>query len=223
MANLTRKDLHARYQLFDDFALDDQRVYYQRTLKRYRLAASQVNRIRALMALFTGIAAAVAGLIVQSSFVDGTQCNPVDTAAALPAECSTLSGLVLFFTILSIVLPALGAFFNSLADLFQWDRMTTIYDTALENIEVADALSPLPEMEDDVYRASFVAYAEGTLLVMRDETSQWGQSIRTPAQVDKFLEQEREKAARLGGTIEQQQFGGPQGTGSPPPPPAPAG
>jgi hypothetical protein len=35
--------------------------------------------------------------------------------------------------------------------------------------------------------------------VMSDETAQWGQSIRTPAQLNQFVEQERRRVARLQG------------------------
>jgi len=74
-----------------------------------------------------------------------------------------------------------------LADLYQWDRLSAIYDTALQNLEVADAQSPLPAMEDDVYSASLAAYSEGTLNVMREETAQWGSLIKTPASLDAYV------------------------------------
>jgi hypothetical protein len=96
-------------------------------------------------------------------------------------------------------MPVLGQIFNTLADLYQWDRMITIYDSALENIEVADAQSPLPDMDDVVYAASVRAFTEGTLAVMSDETAQWGQSIRTPPQLERFVAEQRERAQRSGG------------------------
>lgn len=209
MANFTRADMEARYLLFNEFALGDQRKYYQSTLKKYRAAASQVNRLRALFAFLTGFSAAAAGLIVQTNFVDGAQCRPpgfVQGVTELPPECSGLSFLVYVFITLGVVMPALGAFFNTLADLYQWDRMIQIYDAALENIEVADAQSPVPEMDDLVYRASARAFVEGTLVVMSDETAQWGQAIRTPIQLEQFIEDERNRARRVGGTGEQQTF-----------------
>src|SRR5690606_16460215 len=106
------------------------------------------------------------------------------------AHCQTMQFLVGFFIAGSIAMPALGAFFNTIADLYQWDRLITIYDAALENIEVADARSPVPQMDDLHYRASLRAFTEGTLLVMSDETAQWGQSIRVPPQLDEFIEEE---------------------------------
>ncbi len=195
MSRLTRKDLEARYKLFDRFSLNDQRNFYKSAVRKYRTASSQVNQLRALVAFLTGLSAALAGFIVQSSFVDGTKCA-LDSSAS---GCDVLKTLSVFFVVSAVVMPALGAFFSTLADLYQWDRQLSIYDSALENIEVADALSPLAEMSATEYRASLRAYTEGTLLVMTDETAQWGQAIRTPPSIEKFIAEEQEIAARVGG------------------------
>jgi hypothetical protein len=96
--------------------------------------------------------------------------------------------------VVAVVAPALGAAFTTLADLYQWDRLITVYDVALENLEVADAQSPLPAMDDLVFRAALRAYTEGTLSVMRDETAQWGQLIKTPASLEAFIVQEAARA-----------------------------
>lgn len=198
---LERKDLEFRYRLFEHYALNDQRTYYQTTIERHRSAARHVNRLRAIFALLTGLAAAVAGLIVQAMFVNNLPCSAETLAQldAVPSNCLALQFVVGICIVLCVAMPAFGAFFSTLADLYQWDRMIEIYDVALENIEVADARSPLPDMDDISYRASVRAFAEGTLQVMQDETAQWGQSIRTPSSLDKFIAEEREKAARLGG------------------------
>lgn len=216
MTTFNREDLEVRYRLFETFALDDQRNYYSSTLAKHRAAASQVNRYRAMLAFFTGVCAAAAGFLVQSYFVTGARCT---LPGPVPGECGAVQGLVSALIVLAVVLPALGTFFTTLADLYQWDRMITIYDAALENIEVADALSPLPEMDDTVYRASVRAFAEGTLLVMADETAQWGQSVRTPQQLDTFIQQEIERARRVGGDAEGFRSLGSTPTGGRPPAP----
>jgi len=198
MSGFNRKDLEARYALFQNFALEDQRNYYNSTLAKLRAAAGQVNRYRAFFAFMTGLASALAGFLVQSAFVSGGHC----TGASPSPDCGTLGNLVGFFIILSVVMPALGAFFNTLADLYQWDRTTTIYESAVENIEFADAQSPITEMDDPVYRASVNVYTEGTLLVMSDETSQWGQSIRTPPQTAEFIARMTEEAEKYKGVAE---------------------
>lgn len=188
---MQRIDLEARYQLFQKFALDDQRNYYRSVAKRHRNASLQVNRLRALLAFLTGLSAAAAALIVQSAFVPGAICyvNQANPTASSPLQCGILQQLSGIFIIAAITLPAFGAMFSTLADLFQWDRLITIYDAALQNIEVADAQSPDETIPDEVtFRAAFMAYAEGTLSVMSDETAQWGQAIRTPAQLEKYLE-----------------------------------
>lgn len=210
MTNINRNDLEARYALFQTFALEDQRNYYNKTLEKLRAAAGQVNRYRAFFAFMTGFASAVAGFLVQSAFVTGGRC----AAPANTDECASLSFVVGFFIIMAVFMPAMGAFFTTLADLFQWDRTTTIYESAVENIEFADAQSPLVDMDDPIYRASLTAYTEGTLLVMSDETAQWGQSIRTPPQTSEFIARMTAKAENVGGTAAPSQQ-------EPPPQPKP--
>ena len=179
-----RLDMAARSELFDRFALKDQKSYYKYALKNHRTAATQINRIRALLALLTGLSAALAGLLVQASD-DPSAFNP------------TMQFIVGALSILAVVLPALGGAFSTLADLYQWDKLISIYETALLNLEEADALSPSQEMETDtIYRASMRAFAEGTLQVMSDETAQWGQSIRTPRQLEEFIKDEQRRAQR---------------------------
>jgi hypothetical protein len=192
---MDRKDLEIRFELFNEFALNDQRNYYRSTIKRYREAANHINRYRAAFALLTGLIAALAGLIVQVYFTSGAIC----TVEPLPADCTALQNVTTGITIMAVVLPALGALFNTIADLYQWDRMISIYDAALENIELADAESPEPAIPDDIrYRAAYKAFTEGTLSVMNDETAQWGQAIRPPLQLEKFIEEERRKTEKRG-------------------------
>jgi hypothetical protein len=198
MTNLTRKDLEARYVLFEYFALRDQRNYYQRTITKYDDSAGQVNRIRATVSLLTGISAALAGLLAQAYFTTGTVCS-TESIAAIPTWCSQISIVINTAIILSVALPATGGFFNTLADLYQWDKQISIYKNALENLEVADAHSPLDEMDNEHFLASMLAYTEGTLQVMSDESSQWGQSIRTPKGIQAYIQEAKEKAAAVDG------------------------
>lgn len=190
MPAFTRTELEARYRLFARFALDDQRRYYQRTLSRNRTALQQVNRLTAQFSLFAGLAAALVGLLVASNFTSNGACS--DTLMA-PSNCSTLELIVAVLMVLSALMPILAAFFNTLSDLYQWERTSAVYEAGLENIEVADAQSPLSDMDDLVYQASVRAVVEGTLSVMADESAQWGQSIRTPVALEKFVEEERYK------------------------------
>jgi hypothetical protein len=196
MANLSRKDLEVRYEMFDKFSLVDQRAYYHRTIEKHDIASGQVNRIRATIALLTGAAAAVAGLFGGIFFTSAGSCvvgNPI------PEFCGALNLVVDIAILLSVALPALGGFFGTLADLYQWDRQISIYKAAAESIEVADAHSPLDEMDDLTYRASLIAYSLGTLQVMSDETAQWGQSIRTPKGLQAYVDGARRKVEEIGG------------------------
>src|SRR5262245_39135251 len=184
MPPLERKQMEALYDLFKDAALEDQRRYYKRTVNRHRKAAAQVNRLRALFALLTGLSSALAGLIVAYGVAGGAleSCNasalstiasgaPVVEATQTPEEeaaiasgtgtpqpsCAALNTLVPLLLVIAVVAPALGAAFTTLADLYQWDRLITVYDVALENLEVADAQSPVSSMDDLVYRAALRA------------------------------------------------------------------
>jgi hypothetical protein len=227
MAQLDRKQLEALYAVFKEAALEDQRRYYQRAVVRFRQAAAQVNRLRALFALLTGLSSALAGLIIAYAVAGNTlnQCNvaslsavadttsniqvqitpqptltPDEQAAIASGQgapqpnCTAVNVVVPMLLVVAVVAPALGAAFTTLADLYQWDRLITVYDVALENLEVADAQSPLPAMDDLVFRAALRAYTEGTLSVMRDETAQWGQLIKTPASLEAFIVQEAARA-----------------------------
>src|SRR5262249_29389333 len=84
---------------------------------------------------------------------------------------------------------------NILSDLYQWDRLTSIYAAASENMGVAYADAPEDDMPDDAFKLSIGSFGKNTLSVMADETSQWGQSIRTPQTLETFLKEESDKAA----------------------------
>ena len=207
MAKLNREEMEALYNLFRVAALEDQRSYYRYRVRRNRSAARQVNLYRALFSLLTGLSSALAGLLIATApqetlnacnlgFVEAIaqvqQAAPdADLSGVQSTEdvdCAVFNVAVPLLLIVAVMAPAIGAAFTTLGDLYQWDRLTDIYDAAMENLEVADAQSPLPEMEDDVYWASLLAYTEGTLSVMRDETAQWGQLIKTPEQLQKYVE-----------------------------------
>ncbi|MGQ9888464.1 MAG: hypothetical protein ACUVSX_08250 [Aggregatilineales bacterium] len=212
-AKAERERLEALYEVFKVAALDDQRRYYRFRVDRCRKAARQVNFLRALFSLLTGLASALAGLLIATAAGDSlvSQCaldrlGPIAASAAAGAnvelaaaaanvaaatadlDCTLINVVVPLLLVVAVVAPALGAAFTTLADLFQWDRQTQIYDTALENLEVADAHSPVPAMNNVEYQAALNAFAEGTLTVMRDETTQWGQLIRTPESLQKYID-----------------------------------
>lgn len=170
------------HKLFLDHAFRDQRTYYESQVTRNRVAAGQVNILRATMTFLAGLTSALAGYIVYDLLSPGGLCN-----ANEPDICGTMQTLLPVLPFLSIILPAIGAGLTTLGDLYQWERLSTIYDEALKNLEVADAQSPKPNMAPDEYQHWLRIYALGTLSVMRDETAQWGQSIKTPAALDDYL------------------------------------
>ena len=185
-----RKYGEALNVLFEYFALKDQRDFYIHRVKQNRTAASQVNRLRAFFSFLAGVASAMAGLIVVTSFPQGMDCS----VAADVNSCNLSLFIVSALVVVSVVSPAIGAAFTTLADLFQWDRQVDVYNAALNNINKADALSPLPEMPDDIYKLSLQAFTLGTLSVMNDEQAQWGQLIRTPQSLEKFIEDSKRRS-----------------------------
>lgn len=200
-----RKLMEAKYRMFDHFTLSDQRIYYNNSVARNRMAARQVNFLRALCALLTIIVTGIATYIVQTQFssTSGNACG-VDSELAAGAFCLQSQGIVNALLLLSIVFPAFGAFFNMLADLYQWDRLIKVYDEAGKSLEIPDAMSPDPRMSDQEYRANLLAYTTGTLKVMRDETGQWGQLIRPSEDIDQF----RDRAEKYYRDLESAKLGG---------------
>ncbi len=217
-----RKYLETVYPIFQHFALADQRTYYEQAVRKYRKSGEQVNRLRALFALSAGLASALIALIVgvylaPGALANGGVCAGLPQAGAFiqagpetmlgpetvrPAYCRMLEIGIAVLTVTAIVAPAIGAALTTLSDLYQWDRLASIYESALENIEVADSQSPLPEMDEIEYKASLRAYAEAALSVMRDETAQWGQVAQPPQQVEQFIAEERLKAAEVNGSAD---------------------
>lgn len=217
-----RKYLETIYPIFQQFALADQRSYYDQAVRKFRKSGEQVNRLRAAFALSAGLASAMIALIVAAylapgSFSNGGVCAGLPQPGAIiqaapetmlgpetvrPTYCRTLEIGILVLTLVAIVAPAIGAALTTMSDLYQWDRLAQIYESALENLEVADSQSPLPEMDDIEYKASMRAYAESALAVMRDETAQWGQVAQPPQQVEQFIEEERRKAALVNGSAD---------------------
>lgn len=211
----SRQLIEARYRLFDHFVLNDQRKFYDMKVRQHRKAANEVNFLRAMMALLTIVSTAVATFIVQTIFLNQGQCVEGSITADTLSVCNTWRGIVSLLFVLSILFPALGAFFNMLADLFQWDRLVRIYDEAKKSLEVPDAISPKTEEDDIEFTTSLLAYAKGTLDVMRDESAQWGQLIRKPEAIEQF----RRDADSYVNRIINERLGRSE---PPPPPEAPA-
>lgn len=208
----TRKETEALYKLTKAFIFDDQENYYEAMTERFNQSGAQVNRMRALSSLLTGLSAAAAGLIVQAAFSDGKICTTEGSS-----YCNVMGALTLIFMIIAVVAPVVAGAFTTLADLYQWDRFVSIYQAAEENLGVADAQAPDPEMDDVTYHASFEAYTEGVLSVMRDETAQWGQLVQTPPQIEEYLAKARAQAEAAAKTPYSQPPGiGGQAGGQPP-------
>ena len=131
-------------------------------------------------------------------------------------QCATIYALTHVLMLVAVVAPAIGGAFTTLAGLYQWDRSANIYESALESLEVADSQSPLDDMDTLTYRAALRAYVENTLQVMSDESAQWGQSVRPPAQLEQFMNEEREKAMRATRFSNPWNLGGDDDAGSAP-------
>jgi hypothetical protein len=51
-------------------------------------------------------------------------------------------------------------------------------------------------MPDDDFILSIKSFGKNALGVMAEESSQWGQSVRTPQTLDTFLKEEADKASQ---------------------------
>lgn len=206
MDKVTKEDLQIRYEVFQRYALEDQATYYRREIQRHNRAAKEINFSRATVSLIIGTSAAVAAVIGQTFLAKDMACfNNRELPLAelnLPEWCGTVNFSIIVLIIISIALPALGAFFSSLADLYQWERLRTIYDKAIRNLSYADALSPDDDEDFTGYFTSFHAYVGGALQVMSDETKQWGQSIREPEKTQEFVDEMRLLAEKVSGDID---------------------
>lgn len=147
--------------------------------------------------------------------VDGAEfvATLSDMAGIDSVQCATIQSLAHVLMLVAVVAPAVGGAFTTLAGLYQWDRSANLYESALESLEVADSQSPLDDMDTLTYRAALRAYVENTLQVMSDESAQWGQSVRPPAQLEQFLNEEREKAMRATRFTNPWNPGGDEGEG----------
>lgn len=189
-----REELEARYKIFDKFALGDQRNYYIRKTDSFRKARGQVNMIRASMGLATVIATVFAITMAPQAF--GDACTNVSETVL--AGCRQMQVWTSIAAGLSIIFPAIGGFFGALQGVYQWDKFVQIYKDAQESLEAADAqlTNRTGDIDDERFIAAYIAYTEGTLEVMASETSQWGQSVKTPAQIEAFVKRQVERASR---------------------------
>jgi hypothetical protein len=193
----------ARYKLFEKRAFNDQREYYSRRVSEYRRAGRHVNRWRAIMAFLAGLASALEVLLISEKNLPDGWCHVSGTGDL----CTTISHIVIWLPLFAIIFPAIAAALNVLSELYQWDRLATIYGGALENLEVVDAESPLDEMNPKDYEKWLKVYALDALSVMSDEAGQWGQVVRTPKELEDFLAAEVANAHNI--------------TSPPTPPPSP--
>ncbi|GEM_PF-1466121 len=173
-------DWRLRDALFRESTARDQANYYIRTAEKNTVAARQVNQIRATLSLLTGVASALVALLVQTYHPLGI----------------VMEGFVKILIVLSVALPAIAAGFNTLADLYQWDRTTRIYRTARDVIKFADSHEPIPEEEGKAYRDALLSYSRSVLKIMEDEQAQWGLNIRVPKHNIDFTQEQISKSAQ---------------------------
>lgn len=181
---MTEADLRLRYTFFQRTTVSDQIKYYNATADRNQTAVRQVNQIRASLALLTGLASSLSAILVQL-IGENSQINQ-----------ELLNGVVQILTIMAVALPAVAAAFNTLADLYQWDRTKNIYKVAEQTLGYAVALEPNTDEKVEDYSTALIAHAEAALAVMRDEQAQWGQNIRTPGEIDTFIQEQISKNAQ---------------------------
>lgn len=159
-------------RLFESFVLEDQRNYYLWSVNKNERAGASITIWRVMFTLIGGGAAI---LISTLTGLAGAEMN-ADTRA-----------LIIVLSVIAVVAPALGTAATTIADLFQWDRLNTVYRAALRNLEHADAISPIDELSPEDYRTQLEVFAQRTLDVMEYEATQWGQLNSEPKQLRAFV------------------------------------
>ncbi len=165
--------LRVMNRLFEEFVLEDQRNYYLWTVNKNDKAGGSITIWRVMFTLIGGGAAILIGTIIALAGDDITNAT---------------RDLLLVLSMIAVVAPALGTAATTISDLFQWDRLNTVYRAALRNLEHADAISPLEEMDDAEYRDQLQVFAQRALDVMEYEATQWGQLNSEPRQTRAFIE-----------------------------------
>jgi hypothetical protein len=174
----SRNRMEVLNQIFDELALKDQQAYYRKKIDRNRRAAGQVNMLRAGAAFVGGVASAAIALVAANGTNGGT--------------------LIDILVLLAVISPGIGAAFASLNSIFEWDRLVAVYKKALESIYLTDAVSPIVSMDDMTYFTHLRAYSDAALDVMREETGQFGNLVRSSQQIQDFLEKSRQRAEAHG-------------------------
>ncbi len=185
-----RTHMEVLCDIFDKFALKDQENYYESAIEKNRMSAREVKWLQAFFAFLGGLASAIIGLLEAT--------NNSSDATIIP------------LVIIAVVAPGIGATFGSLISLFQWDRLTTVYDDTLKSILVADAMSPRPSVKNDVdYYTQMLAFVDASLDIMREETGQFGSMIRSSQQINEFVKKSTARAE----DVTKRYYKGMDGTG----------
>ena len=178
-----RTNSEARYDVFQRFIFEDQRDYYVNKVRRNQRAAGQVNNWHALFALLAGSSSALAALLLAIGIKPPAETC---TVVLLGWNCDTWSHILVALPFLSVVFPALAAAFGTLADLYQWDRLESIYEATGKSLKKVHASAPRHHTADADYQTWVETYAMSVLAVMSAEATQWGQEIKTPEALEKF-------------------------------------
>ncbi|MBK8024700.1 MAG: DUF4231 domain-containing protein [Chloroflexi bacterium] len=157
-------------RIFYEFMLNDTRSFYHSKIRSYRQAARECGLIGAF-ALLVGSIATAAAAILSPNAPDLATCG--DLLCQLHASISPLLVLV------TLMSAGIAIFFFMLPLLQQWERRIVTFETSLENLEVADAYSPVPQMDDRAFRLELETFAENALRTMEEEAAQFGQIIRS--------------------------------------------
>jgi hypothetical protein len=67
----------------------------------------------------------------------------------------------------------------------------------MNNVFLADALSPRDDMTDEEFYMYLTAYSDAVLDIMHEETAQFGNMIRSSQQIQDFLDKSRQRAQSL--------------------------
>jgi hypothetical protein len=178
-------------KIFDEFCENDQLQYYKRKHKLYEKAQLEVTGLRAFCALLAGLGSALV-FFVSPQLQGNTDGKGVLIMIAIVGVAFSIIG------------PALAAAFSTVSDLYQWRRFSEVFRDAWKSMERANGEEPVrPSSDALVLRAQLDRYVNTTLAVMEDETKQFGQFLRSPEDIEKFVKQAEERVERLKAAAEE--------------------
>lgn len=167
-------DLQARFEVFRAFLTEDSLDDYARQIAESGRALRSTQRWRIGATVLMGLAS----LMLAFFYYDFVDFEEADV-------------LMWLCVVLIITLPAVALFFTAVPLLGRYQQTQQLLAITAGDLKKIQRLYPLPEMDMQTYRKSAFEVSELTLESLSLEASRWGKLIRTPQQIEAYVENAR--------------------------------